>query len=76
MRALAVVLERPQHLHLGDVLLAEPQDDDVVVDVTWSGISTGTERLLYSGQMPSFPRMGYPRNRLSYSTKRGLNIVA
>jgi 3-hydroxyethyl bacteriochlorophyllide a dehydrogenase len=33
---------------------------DVVVDVDWSGISTGTERLLWSGRMPSFPGMGYP----------------
>jgi 3-hydroxyethyl bacteriochlorophyllide a dehydrogenase len=31
-----------------------------VVDVHWSGISTGTERLLWSGRMPSFPGMGYP----------------
>jgi 3-hydroxyethyl bacteriochlorophyllide a dehydrogenase len=31
-----------------------------VVDVEWSGISTGTERLLYTGRMPSFPGMGYP----------------
>jgi NADPH:quinone reductase-like Zn-dependent oxidoreductase len=32
----------------------------VVVDVEWSGISTGTERLLWSGRMPPFPGMGYP----------------
>jgi bacteriochlorophyllide a dehydrogenase len=32
----------------------------VVVDVQWSGISTGTERLLWSGRMPAFPGMGYP----------------
>ena len=31
-----------------------------MVDVHWSGISTGTERLLYTGRMPSFPGMGYP----------------
>jgi len=31
-----------------------------VVDVEWSGISTGTERLLYTGRMPAFPGMGYP----------------
>ena len=30
------------------------------MDVLWSGISTGTERLLWSGQMPMFPGMGYP----------------
>jgi 3-hydroxyethyl bacteriochlorophyllide a dehydrogenase len=32
----------------------------VVVDIDWSGISTGTERLLWSGRMPPFPGMGYP----------------
>jgi bacteriochlorophyllide a dehydrogenase len=32
----------------------------VVVDIEWSGISTGTERLLYTGRMPHFPGMGYP----------------
>jgi bacteriochlorophyllide a dehydrogenase len=31
-----------------------------VVDVDWSGVSTGTERLLWSGRMPQFPGMGYP----------------
>jgi 3-hydroxyethyl bacteriochlorophyllide a dehydrogenase len=32
----------------------------VVVDIDWSGISTGTEKLLWSGRMPPFPGMGYP----------------
>lgn len=40
--------------------LPEPEQGDVVVDVEWSGISTGTERLLWSGEMPPFPGMGYP----------------
>jgi 3-hydroxyethyl bacteriochlorophyllide a dehydrogenase len=31
-----------------------------VVDISWSGISTGTERLLWTGRMPPFPGMGYP----------------
>jgi 3-hydroxyethyl bacteriochlorophyllide a dehydrogenase len=56
----AVVLEKPGHLALHDLDLAEPQDGDVVVDIEWSGISTGTERLLYTGAMPTFPGMGYP----------------
>jgi 3-hydroxyethyl bacteriochlorophyllide a dehydrogenase len=56
----AVVLEKPEELHLHDLDLAEPHDEDVVVDVEWSGISTGTEKLLYNGQMPMFPGMGYP----------------
>ena len=32
----------------------------MVVQIDYSGISTGTERLLWSGRMPSFPGMGYP----------------
>lgn len=56
----AVVLEGPERLRLHEVTLVEPQETDVVVDVEWSGISTGTERLLYTGRMPAFPGMGYP----------------
>lgn len=56
----AVVLEEPQRLSMRRMQLPEPGDGDVVVDVEWSGISTGTERLLWSGRMPSFPGMGYP----------------
>ncbi len=57
---LAVVLERPEHLVLSRLNLSAPGDEDVVVDVEWSGISTGTERLLWSGRMPPFPGLGYP----------------
>lgn len=60
METLAVVLEEPQRLVLDNLELASPSEDDVVVDVEWSGISTGTERLLWSGRMPHFPGMGYP----------------
>ena len=60
MKTQAIVLERPQHLVLRELSLAELQEDDVLVDVEWCGISTGTERLLWSGQMPTFPGMGYP----------------
>ncbi|MBU1444341.1 MAG: chlorophyll synthesis pathway protein BchC [Gammaproteobacteria bacterium] len=60
MNTLAVVLERPEHLALSRLVLDEATDADVVVDIEWSGISTGTERLLWSGRMPQFPGMGYP----------------
>ncbi len=60
MDALAVVLEQPERLALSQLALTPPTEDDVVVDVEWSGISTGTERLLWSGRMPAFPGMGYP----------------
>lgn len=60
MHTLAVVLEAPEKLALSRLELASPAEGDVVVDVEWSGISTGTERLLYTGRMPAFPGMGYP----------------
>jgi 3-hydroxyethyl bacteriochlorophyllide a dehydrogenase len=60
MDTVAVVLNRPEHITLSRLDLSPPGDEDVVVDVEWSGISTGTERLLWSGRMPAFPGMGYP----------------
>ena len=60
INATAVVLERPERLRLQRLALTAPGEEDVVVDVEWSGISTGTERLLWSGRMPPFPGMGYP----------------
>jgi len=60
MDTVAVVLHQPEQLALCRLPLSPPGEDDVVVDVEWSGISTGTERLLWSGRMPPFPGMGYP----------------
>ncbi len=60
VKALAVILEKPRHIVLGEVELTPPAPADVVVDIAFSGISTGTERLLWSGRMPHFPGMGYP----------------
>ena len=60
MDAFAVVMEQPRGLKVSKLALNPPGDNDVVVDIAWSGISTGTERLLYEGRMPPFPGMGYP----------------
>ncbi len=60
MNTLAVVLEQPERLALSQLELQAATDDDVVVDIEWSGISTGTEKLLWNGRMPPFPGMGYP----------------
>lgn len=60
MDTIAVVLTKPEHVELSGLALTDPGPDDVVVDVNWSGVSTGTERLLWSGRMPPFPGMGYP----------------
>jgi len=60
LTARAVVFERPEALALKDVELDSPGADDIVVEAEWTGISTGTEKLLWSGRMPEFPGMGYP----------------
>ncbi len=57
---MAVVLERPEQLVLSRLDLTDATEEDVTVDIEWSGISTGTERLLWTGRMPAFPGMGYP----------------
>lgn len=58
--AQAVILSGPQSLMLGAVGLKAPTPGDVVVQVRYSGISTGTEKLFWLGTMPPFPGMGYP----------------
>ncbi len=60
MQTLAVVMEEPRRLVVDEVSLIPPAASDVVVDVLWSGISTGTEKLLWSGAMPPFPGLSYP----------------
>src|SRR5215475_4452037 len=60
MDTLVIVLDEPKKLALRKLQLREPTDTDVVVDIEWSGISTATEKLLWSGKMPPFPGMGYP----------------
>ncbi len=60
MDTIAVVLQAPEQLTVSRLSLAPMDPPDVLVDVTHSGISTGTERLLWSGRMPPFPGMGYP----------------
>lgn len=60
MQAMAVIFEAPHRLALRSLALNAPESGDVVVEIVWSGISTGTEKLLFTGKMPSFPGMGYP----------------
>ena len=60
MQTLAVVVEEPERVALRQLTLTAPGSDDVVVTVDWSGISMGTEKLMYNGSMPMFPGMGYP----------------
>ncbi len=60
METTAVVLKGQKALSLEQVPLVPAGCEDVVVDIQLSGISTGTEKLLWSGDMPPFPGMGYP----------------
>ncbi len=60
MKTMAIVLEEPEHIAFSSLDLTPPGADDVVVDIEFSGISTGTEKLLWNGRMPKFPGMGYP----------------
>jgi bacteriochlorophyllide a dehydrogenase len=60
METTAVIFNQANEILLSALALDHPTADDVVVDVHYSGISAGTERLLWSGDMPPFPGMGYP----------------
>lgn len=60
MQAVAVILEAPERLALRSLALTAMNAGDVCVEIDWSGVSSGTEKLLWTGRMPSFPGMGYP----------------
>lgn len=60
VQAQAVVFREPYELELRELELVPPGPGEVLVDVEWTGISTGTEKLLFHGLMPEFPGMGYP----------------
>ncbi|OUV99903.1 MAG: chlorophyll synthesis pathway protein BchC [Betaproteobacteria bacterium TMED156] len=59
-KAEAVVIDRPESISIKRLQIADMKADDVLVKVNYSGVSSGTERLLYEGRMPNFPGMGYP----------------
>lgn len=60
MKAKAVVFEEPQKMHIRDVNLSPMGSADLVVAMEYTGISTGTEKMIWNGKMPHFPGMGYP----------------
>lgn len=60
MDALAVILEAPERLALRKLALNPMTAGDVCVEVDWSGVSSGTEKMLWTGRIPNFPGMGYP----------------
>ena len=60
VNAMAVIMEAPERLALRQLVLNPMGPGDVRIDIDWSGISSGTEKLLWTGLMPSVPGMGYP----------------
>jgi 3-hydroxyethyl bacteriochlorophyllide a dehydrogenase len=54
------MFDEPGKIALRTVKLPDPEPNEVLVDIAWSGISTGTERLLWTGDMPPFPGLSYP----------------
>jgi 3-hydroxyethyl bacteriochlorophyllide a dehydrogenase len=59
-QAQAIVFDAPRALTVRSLALKPVEEGDIEVEVSCSGISTGTERLLWEGTMPSFPGLGYP----------------
>lgn len=60
MKAQAIVFNAPGSLSVQSLELREPGPADVRVQVRYTGISSGTERLLWDGTMPPFPGLAYP----------------
>ena len=60
MDTTAVVFEAPFELSLTQIELPQVQPHEVVVDIEYTGVSTGTEKLLWTGEMPPFPGLSYP----------------
>lgn len=56
----AVIFDSPGHLSLRNVPINRPGDKDLLVEIDCTGISTGTEKLLWQGNMPAFPGLAYP----------------
>ncbi len=60
MNARAVVFEEAGRVDLRSVELRAAQPDEIVVDTSFSSISSGTERLLFAGKLPGMPQIRYP----------------
>lgn len=56
----AIIFEGGRKIAAERVNLLAPGATDLVVDIDFSGVSTGTERLMWASEMPAFPGLGYP----------------
>jgi 3-hydroxyethyl bacteriochlorophyllide a dehydrogenase len=59
-QAQAIVFDAPKTLSVQSLELKPFEATDLEVEIRSSGISTGTERLLWDGTMLPFPGLGYP----------------
>jgi len=60
VKATAILIQQPKQIELAQLSIDDLVDGQIAVEIEYSGISTGTEKLLWSGKMPNFPGMGYP----------------
>jgi 3-hydroxyethyl bacteriochlorophyllide a dehydrogenase len=60
VQADAIIIKEPRRVEFRAVALNDPGPADLVVETAFSGVSSGTEKLFWSGGMPAFPGMGYP----------------
>ena len=60
MESHAIVINEPKKVQLSKLQIDVLSQGDVAVEMEYSGISTGTEKMIWSGTMPMFPGMGYP----------------
>jgi 3-hydroxyethyl bacteriochlorophyllide a dehydrogenase len=60
LAAKAIIFKGARKIAAERVDLLAPGPADLVVDIDFSGVSTGTERLMWASEMPAFPGLGYP----------------
>jgi bacteriochlorophyllide a dehydrogenase len=60
LHSAAIIFDAPGSLEMRETALKALESGDVRVEIHYSGISAGTEKLLWTGKMPNFPGMGYP----------------
>jgi bacteriochlorophyllide a dehydrogenase len=60
LHSAAIIFDAPGSLEMRETALKALEIGDVRVEIHYSGISAGTEKLLWTGKMPNFPGMGYP----------------
>ncbi len=58
--ARAIVFKAVGEIAMHDVSLRVAAPDEVTVDVAYSSISAGTERLIFGGKLPGFPMLRFP----------------